>query len=100
MLSKDDKLDAAPAEDDEAPITLMVRDQSGEEMFFKVRKGTAMSKIFNAYAQRRGVAVDTLRFLLDDTRLTGNDTPKMMEMEENDQIDVYLEQLGGFFEKL
>ncbi len=85
----------APAE---VPITLKVRDQSGEEMFFKVKKGTAMSKIFDAYAQRRGVAVTTLRFMLDDKRLTATDTPKMLEMEEDDQIDVYLEQVGGAVE--
>eukprot|EP01034_Spumella_vulgaris_P039564 gene39564-48881_t len=79
----------------EAPITLKVRDQTGEEMFFKVKKGTEMSKIFNAYAGRRGVAANTLRFMLDDKRLKDTDTPKMLEMEEDDQIDVYLEQLGG-----
>ncbi len=84
----------------EAPITLKVKDQTGEEMFFKVKKGTEMSKIFNAYAGRRGVAVNTLRFMLDERRLQSTDTPKMLEMEEDDQIDVYLEQLGGGVEVL
>ena len=54
-----------------------------------------MTKIFDAYATRRGVAVTTLRFMLDDRRLQATDTPKMLEMEEDDQIDVYLEQVGG-----
>jgi small ubiquitin-related modifier len=89
---------SAPA--GEAPITLKVKDQTGEEMFFKVKKGTEMSKIFNAYAGRRGVAVNTLRFMLDERRLQSTDTPKMLEMEEDDQIDVYLEQQGGGVEVL
>src|SRR6185312_16445681 len=78
----------------EAPITLKVRDQTGEEMFFKVKKGTLLNKIFEAYAQRRGVSAQTLRFMLDEKRLKGTDTPKMLEMEDDDQIDVFLEQTG------
>jgi small ubiquitin-related modifier len=54
-----------------------------------------MSKIFEAYAQRRGLTADTLRFLLDGKRITPEETPKMLELEENDQIDVLLHQVGG-----
>eukprot|EP01034_Spumella_vulgaris_P036196 gene36196-44647_t len=79
----------------EAPITLKVKDQGGEEMFFKVKKGTEMSKIFNAYAGRRGVAATALRFMFDGKRVKETDTPKMLEMEEDDQLEAYLEQLGG-----
>jgi hypothetical protein len=78
-----------------AGITVKVRDQTGDEIAFKVRHTTPMSKIFAAYAVRRGVPVNALRFFLDDRRLKDADTPKMLEMEEDDQIDVYLEQLGG-----
>ena len=87
---------AAPAENAaEAPITLKVRDQSGEEMFFKVKKGTAMKKIMQAFADRKGVSLEVLRFTIDGTRVNAEDTPKMLEMEDGDQIDVLLQQLGG-----
>jgi hypothetical protein len=79
----------------EAPITLKVRDQSGEEMFFKVKKGTAMRKIMQAYADRKGVSLETLRFTCDGQRVNLEDTPKMLEMDDGDQIDVLLQQLGG-----
>ena len=79
----------------EAPITLKVRDQSGEEMFFKVKKGTAMKKIMQAFADRKGVSLEVLRFTIDGTRVNAEDTPKMLEMEDGDQIDVLLQQLGG-----
>lgn len=37
-----------------------------------------MEKIFSAYAQRKGVSVSALRFLLDGTRISGDQTPKMV----------------------
>ncbi len=76
-------------------ITVRVKDNTGEEMFFKVKKTTKMSKIMDAYAQRRGVATNSLRFMLDGDRIQGDATPKMLELEDNDQIDVMLETVGG-----
>jgi small ubiquitin-related modifier len=69
--------------------------QSGEETFFKVKKTTKMSKIFNAYASRKGVDPASLRFLLDGDNVDPNQTPKMLELEDQDQIDCVLEQVGG-----
>jgi small ubiquitin-related modifier len=79
----------------ENTITLRVREQTGEEMFFKVKKGTKMQKIFSAYADRRGIQVNSLRFMLDGERIQPDSTPKMLELEENDQIDVMLDMVGG-----
>jgi small ubiquitin-related modifier len=83
---------AAPASES---ITIRVKEGSGDEMFFKVKKQTKMEKIFNAYAQRRGIAAASFRFMLDGHRIKPEDTPKMLELEENDQIDVMLETVGG-----
>ena len=79
----------------DAPITLRVKDQGGEEMFFKVKRTTKMQKILEAYAGRRGVQSNSLRFMFDGVRIVPDTTPKMMEMEDNDQIDVFLESVGG-----
>ena len=76
-------------------IIIRVRDQTGDEMFFKVKKTTKMEKILSAYAQRRGVSLQSLRFMLDGTRIKETDTPKMLELDDNDQIDVMLEATGG-----
>jgi len=78
------------------PITVRVRDQTGEETFFKIKKTTKMSKVFSTYAQRKGVQVNSLRFLLDGERIKDDSTPKTLELEDNDQIDCMLEQVGGF----
>ena len=73
-------------------------------MFFKVKPATVMSKIFDAYAKRRGgnliiflytklffkllyikknifiVNTKALRFLLDGKRVEPNDTPKLVSV--------------------
>lgn len=54
-----------------------------------------MSKIFGAYASRKGVDASSLRFLLDGDNVDPNATPKMLELEDQDQIDAVLEQVGG-----
>jgi len=79
----------------DAPITLKVRDQAGDVMFFKVKKSTEMRKIFEAYAQRLGVTARNLKFSLDGERIKETDTPKMLELSDEDQVDVFLEQVGG-----
>ena len=64
-------------------------------MFFKVKKTTKMSKIFDAYAQRRGLQSNALRFMVDGDRVNPDQTPKMLELDDNDQVDVMLETVGG-----
>ena len=71
--------------------------QTGEETFFKIKKSTKMQKVFDTYATRKGVQATSLRFLLDGERIEPNQTPKMLELEDQDQIDCMLEQTGGFF---
>jgi small ubiquitin-related modifier len=75
-------------------ITIRVRDQSGEETFFKLHKSTKLGKVFNAYAHRKGVGACELTFLLDGSHIWPDATPKMLELEDQDQIDVILEQRG------
>lgn len=69
--------------------------QTGEETFFKIKKSTKMQKVFETYAQRKGVQVNSLRFMLDGERIDPSQTPKMLELDDQDQIDCLLEQVGG-----
>mmetsp|Transcript_19376 Transcript_19376/g.26598 ORF Transcript_19376/g.26598 Transcript_19376/m.26598 type:complete len:98 (+) Transcript_19376:129-422(+) len=78
------------------PITIRVRDQTGEETYFKIKKTTKMSKVFETYASRKGVQSSSLRFLLDGERIQGDQTPKQLELDDQDQIDCMLEQTGGW----
>jgi small ubiquitin-related modifier len=69
------------------PITIRVKDQSGEETMLKIKKSTKMSKVFTACAQRNSVNVKSLRFLLDGERINDTDTPEMLELGDGGQID-------------
>lgn len=50
--------------------------QGGRETIFKVKKHTKMKKVFTAYAQRKGLRPESLRFMLDGDRVNGEDTPQ------------------------
>jgi len=54
-----------------------------------------MSKVMDTYAKRKGVEIRSLRFLLDGERVNSDDTPKTLELDDQDQIDCMLEQTGG-----
>ncbi|VIO91593.1 Uncharacterized protein BM_BM13906 [Brugia malayi] len=56
-----------------------------------------MGKLKKSYADRMGVDVGSLRFLFDGRRINDEDTPKTLEIEEDDIIEVYQEQVGGHF---
>eukprot|EP00560_Eucampia_antarctica_P009023 CAMPEP_0197827434 /NCGR_PEP_ID=MMETSP1437-20131217/4205_1 /TAXON_ID=49252 ORGANISM="Eucampia antarctica, Strain CCMP1452" /NCGR_SAMPLE_ID=MMETSP1437 /ASSEMBLY_ACC=CAM_ASM_001096 /LENGTH=94 /DNA_ID=CAMNT_0043428263 /DNA_START=58 /DNA_END=342 /DNA_ORIENTATION=+ len=93
-MSEEKPTDTAPATSSE-PITIRVRDQTGEETFFKIKKTTKMAKVFETYAQRKGVVSSSLRFLLDGDRILEKHTPQSLDLEDQDQIDCVLEQVGG-----
>lgn len=92
--------DAARADGDAAPpkgtpINITFRDQNGNEVNFKLKTTTPLTKAIDAYAGQQGVAADTLRFFFDDRRIVPGDTPGALEMEEGDMIDVHQHQIGG-----
>lgn len=77
-------------------ITLKVKSQDGNELFFKIKKGTQLKKLMDAYCSRNGVNPTTVRFLFDGQRILETSTPNDLRLEENDQIDAMVEQTGGF----
>ena len=76
-------------------INLKVVSSSGNEVFFKIKKFTKMSKLMRAYEKRSGQAMGTVRFTFDGTRINDNDTSETLEMEEGDVIDSMTAQTGG-----
>jgi len=78
-----------------APINIKVLTSSGEEVFFKIKRNTKLSKLQAAYANKVGKDVGTIRFLYDGNRINDEDTPASLDMEDNDTIDVMVEQVGG-----
>ena len=71
--------------------------QDGEEVFFKIKSTTQLKKLMDAYCQRQGLSANNVRFLFDGERLHETQTPKELNMENGDEIDVLVEQVGGFW---
>jgi len=97
----DEEQQAPPQTQDEVktenPDTINVKvvTSSGEEVFFKIKRNTKLSKLQGAYAAKVGKDVASIRFLYEGDRITEDATPASLEMEDNDTIDVMVEQVGG-----
>ena len=76
-------------------IKLKVVGQDSNEIHFRVKMSTQMGKLKKSYAERVGVPISSLRFLFDGRRINDDETPKALEMEQDDVIEVYQEQTGG-----
>jgi len=83
------------SEDPNATINIKVVSATGDEVFFKIKRSTKLSKLQGAYANKVGKDVGSIRFLYDGNRINDDDTPSTLDMEDNDTIDVMVEQVGG-----
>jgi len=84
------------ASSDPNTINLRVVSQDGNEVYFKIKKQTPLRKLMDAYCQRQAIDSNSIRFLYDGQRIQADQTPKELEMEDNDIIDAVLQQTGGF----
>jgi len=82
---------------DENPehINLKVMGQDGNVVQFKIKRHTALKKLMSTYCERAGLALQTIRFSFDGTRINESDTPKGLDMEDGDTIEVFQQQSGG-----
>ena len=83
------------AENSSEHIKLKVVGQDSNEVHFRVKQTTLMGKLKSSYSSRVGVPVSQLRFLFDGRRINDDESPRTLEMEQDDVIEVYQEQTGG-----
>ncbi|OAX33855.1 ubiquitin-like protein [Rhizopogon vinicolor AM-OR11-026] len=79
-------------QEENAPINVKVVSSTGDEVFFKIKRNTKLSKLQGAYATKVGKDVSSIRFLCDGARINDDDTPASLDMEDNDTIDVMVER--------
>merc|ERR1711934_958468 len=79
---------------------LKVVGQDSNEIHFRVKQTTQMGKLKKSYSERVGVPGTSPRFLFDGRRINDDETPKALEMEQDDVIEVYQEQTGGMWVRL
>ena len=75
-------------------INLKVVTQDGDEVFFTCKMSTPLEMLMKAFCNRYGVAANSVRFLFDGNRINGSQTPRELDMEDGDVIDVMVEQQG------
>uniref|UniRef100_A0A8D8ZK54 Small ubiquitin-related modifier n=1 Tax=Cacopsylla melanoneura TaxID=428564 RepID=A0A8D8ZK54_9HEMI len=76
-------------------INLKVLGQDNNVVQFKIKKGTPLRKLMNAYCERCNLSMSTVRFRFDGQAINEQDTPSTLEMEEGDTIEIYQQQTGG-----
>ena len=76
-------------------INLKVMGQDGNVVQFKIKRHTALKKLMSTYCERAGLALQTIRFSFNGTRINESDTPKGLDMEDGDTIEVFQQQSGG-----
>ena len=85
---------------DNEQLNLKVVGQDGQVIQFKIKRITPFRKLMHAYCDRTKVAQNTVRFTFDGSRINDTDTPRSMDMEDGDTIEVFTQQTGGSRSKL
>ncbi|KAK4693679.1 small ubiquitin-related modifier, partial [Lecanoromycetidae sp. Uapishka_2] len=75
-------------------LNIKVTDNNNE-VFFKIKRTTALSKLMNAFCERQGKTPQSVRFLFDGARVNPSDSPDSLEMADGDTLEVHQEQIGG-----
>ena len=60
-----------------------------------MKQTTQIVKLMMSFSERVGVPYQSLIFLFDGQIIRDYETPKDLEMEQDDVIEVYQEQTGG-----
>lgn len=97
--NQEQKPEAGPGDANSEYIKLKVVGNDSNEIHFRVKMTTQMGKLKKSYSDRVGVPMTSLRFLFDGKRINDDETPKQLEMENDDVIEVYQEQTGGLYWK-
>lgn len=80
---------------DSEQLNLKVIGQDGQVVQFKIKRNTPLRKLMNAYCDRARLVASTVRFTFDGCRINETDTPKSMDMEDGDTIEIFMQQTGG-----
>jgi len=85
---------SSQSEEDIIVVILKPADDSAQIEVRSKRK-TKIEKLINAYAKQKNINPNSLRFYLDGNRLTAQQTLSSANINDGDQIDVMIEQVGG-----
>ena len=73
-------------------VNLVVKNQSGDEVHFKVDPSIQIWAIKRAYCEMKGIDMKSIKFVFG--RRIMDETPDDLDMEDGDVIDAFIEQCG------
>jgi Ubiquitin-2 like Rad60 SUMO-like len=76
-------------------LSIKIKNQQDNEIIFKIKSTTSFGKVFDNYCTRQEIDCRSVRFFLDNIRIQDDDTAAGLDMEDGDEIQCHLEQLGG-----
>ncbi|KAK3414724.1 hypothetical protein EUGRSUZ_H00049 [Eucalyptus grandis] len=76
-------------------IDVRVRGQDDRILYFKINRTARLSRLFNIYCERRQLDVQTVQFLYEGNRITGNQTPQALGLEDGAELCAFVHQTGG-----
>ncbi len=84
----------APVVPDGGLINVIVRDQAGTEVHFKIRRTTPMQLVYEAYCRTKSLNIASVKLVFSGDKVMPHDTPATLELEDDDVLDVMIEQIG------
>ena len=72
---------------EEQSLNLKVETPTGDEIFFRIKINTPLQRLMQAFCNRQGRTIDSVRFFFSDTRILPDQRPMDLEMEDGDVID-------------
>ncbi|EFI26577.1 hypothetical protein CC1G_15791 [Coprinopsis cinerea okayama7 len=83
-----------PEEDVKPKLNLNIS-YEGSTITVKVKSNMRFAKIFEVVEKKFGKEPGTFKFVVDGQRVNKDDTPAGLGMEDGDQVDAFLTQVGG-----
>ena len=74
-------------------ILLKFVGQDSNKIHFRVKPTIQMGKLKKSYSKRVGIPVSSLRFLFNGRCINDDETPKVLEMKQDDVIEVQMSDL-------
>ncbi|PKU71587.1 Small ubiquitin-related modifier 2 [Dendrobium catenatum] len=76
-------------------ITLKIKYENRHDIYYYVRPIVKFKNIMNHYCNRQSLEINNVVFLFDGRQLRDEQTPEDLGMEDGDEIDAMLHQIGG-----
>ncbi len=79
-------------------IKVVPSDSKFSTLVFQVKYSTTkMQKVIDAFVAKHDVSAHSYRFCFNGKSFSGEHTAKQLEMQDGDEIDVFLPQTAGWF---